>query len=237
MEIKYSVIIPIKDEEENIALLIKEIESVMDNFKDQWELICVDDGSSDSTLFILRDLKVKKDNLRVLIFDKNYGQTSAFDAGFKHARGDIIITIDGDRQNDPKDIPKLIEALESCDMACGWRKDRKDPWTKKITSFIANFVRSRVCKDGLEDINCSLKAFKKSCLENIKIFHGMHRFLPVLFQMEGFTIKAVPVNHRERQCGISKYSILNRFLSPIIDMFVVAWMRKRHLCYNFKEKL
>ena len=102
MEVKYSVIIPIKDEEENIALLIKEIENVMDNFKEQYELICVDDGSSDSTLFILRDLRVKKDNLRVLIFDKNYGQTSAFDAGFKHARGDIIITINGDRQNDPK---------------------------------------------------------------------------------------------------------------------------------------
>jgi dolichol-phosphate mannosyltransferase len=237
METKYSIIIPIKDEEENIALLIKEIENVMEKVGEPWEVICIDDGSKDSSLVILRDLKLNKDNLQVLIFDKNYGQTSAFDAGFKHAHGEVIIMIDGDRQNDPKDIPALLKALNTCDMACGWRRDRKDPITKKITSRIANFIRGRVCKDGLEDVNCSLKAFKKSCFRDIKLFNGMHRFLPVLFQIEGFTIKAVPVNHRERQRGISKYNIFNRFLSPIIDMFVVAWMRKRHLSYQFREKL
>lgn len=234
---KYSIIIPIYNEEENIIPLIEEIEKAMQPFQEPWEVLCIDDGSSDSSLNILKDLQKTKNFVRILVFDKNYGQTSAFDAGFKNGRGEIFITMDGDRQNDPNDIPKLIEALNDCDMACGWRVNRKDTWTKRVTSSIANMVRSRVCQDGLQDANCSLKAFSSEKFRSIKMFHGMHRFLPTLFSIEGFIIKPIPVNHRERPRGTSKYSIFNRFLGPITDMFAVYWMRKRHLSYRFKEKL
>lgn len=235
MNIKYTVVIPVKNEEENIIPLIDELEAVMKKITDRWELICIDDGSTDRTLSILRSLATKKSYLGVLSFPQNFGQSSAFAAGFSHARGEFIITMDGDRQNDPADIFKLIEKENDADLICGWRKERKDPWQKKITSKISNAVRSRFCRDGVHDTGCSLKLYRKQALQKIPLYHGMHRFLPALFLIEGFSVIEVPVSHRKRTKGKTKYHFFNRSLAPIIDMFVVRWMRKRKLRYEIRK--
>ncbi len=234
MTYQYSVVIPLKNEESNIEDLVQELEPVMQRLNAKWELICIDDGSTDQTLPILQDLAKKKPYLRVLSFTKNYGQSSAFDAGFKAAKGEFVITLDGDRQNDPADIPLLIKEIKDADLVTGYRLRRQDPWSKKITSKLANFVRSRVCHDGVRDTGCSLKIYRTSCLKNIKMYQGMHRFLPALFRIEGYRIKEMPVNHRERTKGTTKYNFFNRSFNTVSDMFAVRWMRKRHLNYKLK---
>lgn len=234
---KYSVVIPLKNEEENIVDLIDELEPVMQTLKCPWELICINDGSTDNTFNVLATLVKTKPFLRVLTFDRNYGQSSAFDAGFKHAQGDWIITLDGDRQNDPKDIPNILSLTENNDLICGHRVNRRDPWHKKITSKLANFVRSRFCKDDIQDTGCSLKAYRKSCLNHIKMYKGMHRFLPALFKIEGFRIAEIPVNHRERTKGTTKYNFFNRSFNTIADMLAVRWMSKRQLNYRIENEI
>jgi dolichol-phosphate mannosyltransferase len=235
--IKYTLVIPLKDEEHNIAPLLEEIEPIMHSLNEPWEVLCIEDGSTDGTLEVLEKLKQTKPYLKVLIFSSNFGQSSAFDAGFKEAQGDFIITLDGDRQNDPSDIPKLLSYVQNYDLVCGIRAQRKDGQIKKITSLIANAVRSRVCGDGVQDTGCSLKVYRKSCLRKIKMYQGMHRFLPALFQIEGFRVGELPVNHRPRTAGKTKYNFLNRSFNTIIDMLAVRWMKKRHLAYKIKQKL
>lgn len=236
MSLKYSVVIPLKNEEENIGELIRELEPVMGELGQFWELICINDGSTDETLNILKELSSKKDFLKIISFPKSFGQSSAFDAGFKHARGEWVITMDGDCQNDPKDIPKLVEISENHDLICGQRTNRKDPWHKTVTSLLANAVRSRFCHDQIKDTGCSLKLYRRSCLQNIKMYHGMHRFLPALFKIEGYRVAEVPVNHRERTKGKTKYNFFNRSLNTIADMFAVRWMWKRRLHYQIEKK-
>jgi dolichol-phosphate mannosyltransferase len=237
MAIKYSAVIPLKNEEENIRDLIDEIEPVMEQLRQPWELICIDDGSTDQTAAILKELAKQKSYLRIITFTKNFGQSSAFDAGFKAAKGEYVITLDGDRQNDPLDIPRLIQAVSDCDLVCGQRVNRKDPWVKKITSFFANQIRSRFCGDGMQDTGCSLKIYRRECLNRIKMYKGMHRFLPALFKIEGFSIKQVPVNHRERVKGQTKYNFFNRSFNTVADMFAVRWMKKRHLNYKIEKEI
>lgn len=232
----YSIIIPLKNEEENIQELIAELAPVMESLQAPWELICVDDGSTDQTLALLSTLKNTYSFLRILAFEKNYGQSSAFDAGFKAALGEFLITLDGDRQNDPKDIPKLIAAASDADLVTGHRVNRKDPLTKKIISRLANFVRSRFCHDDIPDTGCSLKLYRRTCLEKIKLYQGMHRFLPALFKIEGFKVAVVPVNHRERVKGVTKYNFFNRSFNTIADMLAVRWMGNRHLRYRIKKE-
>jgi len=234
---KYSIVIPLKNEEENIADLINELEPVMLGLKKPWELICINDGSTDNTLGLLSSMVQSKSYLRVLHFDRNYGQSCAFDAGFKNAKGEWIITLDGDRQNDPADIPKMLAMADGYDLICGHRVDRQDPWHKKITSKLANFVRSRFCRDGVQDTGCSLKVYRKDCLSHIKMYKGMHRFLPALFKIEGFRIAEVPVNHRERVKGITKYNFFNRSFNTISDMLAVRWMSKRRINYHIEKEI
>jgi len=234
--VTYSIIIPIKDEEHNILSLVNEIEPVMTALNKPWELIFIDDGSKDKSFEILNKLRSDKPFLKLISFNRNYGQSSAFDAGFKRAQGDYIITLDGDLQNDPRDIPKLLEQGSSYDMVCGWRHTRQDRISKRMTSKISNFIRSRLCKDQMHDTGCSLKIFKRESLNQIRLFHGMHRFFPALFKMEGFSILEVKVNHRPRVGGKSKYHFFNRSIGPILDMFVVYWMRKKKLRYQVKEE-
>jgi dolichol-phosphate mannosyltransferase len=235
MTVKYSVVIPLKNEEENIIDLINELEPVMEGLKMPWELICIDDGSTDRTREILHRLETQKPYLRVINFTKNYGQSSGFDAGFKAARGEFVITLDGDRQNDPADIPKLLAEIEHSDLVCGYRLNRKDPWTKKIISWMANKVRGQICEDQVKDTGCSLKVYRTQCLRQIIMFQGMHRFLPALFDIEGFRVKEVAVNHRERTKGVTKYTIFNRSFNTIADMWAVRWMRKRKLHYQIEK--
>lgn len=236
MSVEYSVIVPLKDEESNIEELVKELEPVMNQLKAPWELICVDDGSTDNTLPLLKKLQQGRPYLRILSFTRNFGQSSAFDAGFKSAEGEFVITLDGDRQNDPHDIPKLLKEIEHADLVCGQRLKRKDPWTKRWISSIANAVRSRLCQDGVQDTGCSLKIYRTACLHKIKMYQGMHRFLPALFLMEGFRVKELPVNHRERTKGKTKYNIFNRSLNTLFDLYAVVWMRKRRLHYSIRQK-
>jgi glycosyltransferase involved in cell wall biosynthesis len=232
----YSVVIPLKNEEENVQDLIEELEPVMSSLNASWELICIDDGSTDKTSHVLTKLALEKPYLRVLTFKRNFGQSSAFDAGFKTAKGQYIITLDGDRQNDPHDIPKLAAIAEHCDLVCGQRLTRKDPIIKKILSKLANAVRSRMCRDGIKDTGCSLKVYRADSLRKIKLFDGMHRFLPALFQMEGFRVLEVSVNHRERKKGTSKYNFFNRSFNTVFDMLAVMWMRRRSLKYSLKDE-
>lgn len=235
MSVKYSVVIPLKDEEENVELLVNEISPIMKKLDEPWELLLVDDGSEDSTLPILKKLQISHPEMKVLKFDKNYGQSSAFDAGFRNANGEFIITLDGDLQNDPKDIPKLIQESENHDLVCGYRANRKDPLSKKVTSFFANKVRGKLLADNMKDTGCSLKLYRTSCFGKIKLFDGMHRFLPALFKNEGFRVTEVAVNHRPRQHGKTKYNFLNRSFNTISDMLAVYWMRSRSLHYKIKD--
>lgn len=232
MTIQYSVVIPLKNEEGNIADLIHELTPIMDGLKQPWELICIDDGSTDNTRAVLLELAKSKSYLRVISFDKNYGQSSAFDAGFKAAKGVYVITLDGDGQNDPADIPNLISYSANTDLVCGIRQKRRDSWSKKIISRFGNIVRSWLCGDGIEDSGCSLKIYRKACLDKIKMYHGLHRFLPALFNNEGFSIIQIPVHHRPRLKGTSNYTIFNRSFNTISDLLAVNWMKRRQLKYK-----
>ena len=236
MSIQYSVVIPLKNEESNILDLIQELEPIMNGLKQPWELICVDDGSTDETRNVLLHLSKEKPYLKIIVFKQNYGQSSAFHAGFTEASGEFIITLDGDRQNDPADIPKMVSLIKDCDLVCGIRSNRKDPFNKKITSLIANKIRRWICEDGVQDTGCSLKIYRKECLRHIKMYHGMHRFLPALFKIEGYRIQETPVNHRERLKGVSKYNFFNRSFNTIADLLAVRWMKKRHLNYQIDSR-
>lgn len=235
---KYSVVIPLKNEQENIVDLVDELEPIMNALGKPWELICIDDGSTDETRLVLQKLGQTRSNLRLIAFQKNYGQSSAFDAGFKAAQGEFVITLDGDRQNDPGDIPKLIQmqAAKELDLVCGYRASRKDPWHKRWSSYLANAFRNRICKDGVRDTGCSLKLYRRKCLGQIKMYQGMHRFLPALFINEGFNVQEVPVNHRPRVRGVTKYGFWNRSLNTLVDLWAVRWMRVRQLNYQIEKE-
>jgi glycosyltransferase involved in cell wall biosynthesis len=225
----YSIVIPLKNEEGNIESLINELESVMTSLKVDWELICIDDGSEDTTGEILRKLAKTRSYMVNIFFDNNYGQSSALNAGFKAAKGNLVITLDGDGQNDPADIPKLIPLMKHADLVCGIRVTRKDDWHKRYISKIANRVRNWLLEDGVHDTGCSLRIYRKACLDQIKMYDGMHRFLPALFNIEGFRVTEIPVNHRERTKGVSNYNFFNRSFNVLFDVLAVYWMKNRKL--------
>ena len=230
---KYSVVIPIYNEEGNINELVGELMPVMQALNEPFEIILVDDGSTDSSVKIIEDLNQKLSCINPIIFAKNYGQTSAFDAGFKAATGEYIITMDGDRQNDPKDIPKLL-AVKEFDLVCGIRTKREDTYIKKLTSKLANKFRNYLCEDDTKDTGCSLKIFRSEAIRSIKLFDGLHRHFPILFKIEGYKVTEVPVNHRPRREGVSKYNFFNRSFNTISDLLAVYWMKKRKLKYRLK---
>lgn len=206
----------------------------MNELNEPWELICIDDGSTDQTATRLKEAKEWLKPLKVITFDRNYGQSSAFDAGFRAARGEYIITLDGDMQNDPQDIVKMVAMKEQFDLITGIRAKRKDTFIKRLISKGANRLRGKLLGDGVKDSGCSLKVYRKSALDKIKLFHGMHRFLPTLFMIEGFRIGEIPVNHRGRLHGKSNYSFKNRNFNTLFDLLAVYWMRKRALKYKVK---
>lgn len=230
-----SIIAPVYNEQENLKALVAGIVSVMENLGQPYELIVIDDGSSDHSLDVLKDLSQQYASLRIIKFSQNCGQSAAFDAGFKLARAEVLVTIDADLQYDPRDIPRLLAKLDEYDLVCGWRKKRSDPWLKLISTKIANSVRNKLSGENIKDTGCSLKAFKKSYLKNIKMYKGMHRFLPTLFKMEGARVCEVEVRHLARTQGRSKYNIRNRLFRSFIDLLFVAWMKKRKLNYTMEE--
>ena len=222
-----SIIIPVFNEGESIAYLLDEVLNVMQNNKLNYELIVVNDGSNDNTSIVLDELTIKVKELSVISLRKNYGQTAAMAAGFDNSKGEIVITLDGDLQNDPNDIPKLISHInEGYDLICGWRYERKDKLiSRRIPSKIANKLIANVTGLKLHDYGCSLKAFKKEIVDDIKLYGELHRFLPVLANIEGAKIKEIKVNHRSRKYGSSKYGI-DRTFRVLMDLLTVWFMTK-----------
>ena len=222
-----SIIIPVFNESESIGYLLDEVLNVMQTNKLNFELIVVNDGSQDTTSKVLDALTIKIEKLSVISLRKNYGQTAAMAAGFDHSKGNILITLDGDLQNDPNDIPELISHINSgYDLVCGWRYDRKDKLiNRRVPSKIANKLIGQVTGLKLHDYGCSLKAFKKDIIDDIKLYGELHRFLPVLANIEGAKIKEIKVNHRSRQYGSSKYGI-DRTFRVLMDLFTVWFMTK-----------
>jgi len=195
----------------------------------------VDDGSGDHTAQILRDLAAKQPEVRIIRFQHNAGQSAALHAGFKQVRAPHVVTLDADLQNDPRDIPTLLKLLDTYDVVCGIRQGRQDTWLRRLSSKFANTVRRRVLHDDIVDVGCSLRAYRRHCLDCIKLYNGMHRFLPVLLQIEGFRIGQVPVRHHPRQYGQSKYNVRNRAWRALIDLLAVRWMQRRQLRYDIIE--
>jgi len=221
-----SIVVPIYNESENITLLINEIFDVMGKHKLDFELIIVNDGSVDNTINVLETISLEK-QLIVINLRKNYGQTAALAAGFDNSNGEIIVTLDGDLQNDPNDIPNLITKInEGYDLICGWRFERKDKLiNRRIPSKIANRLIGKVTGIFLHDYGCSLKAFKREIIKDIKLYGELHRFLPVLANIEGAKIREIKVNHRKRKYGYSKYGI-DRTFRVLMDLLTVWFMNK-----------
>lgn len=222
-----SLVIPVFNEEGNLALLVEEIHSALATYPDDYEILFVDDGSTDNSLQQLRELAARDAQLRLLRLLKNCGQSAAFDAGFHAARAPLIATLDADLQNDPADLPRLLSELPDCDVVCGVRTDRRDPWLRLISSHLANSVRNRLTRDSITDVGCSLRVYRAEFLRSVPMFDGMHRFLPTLLRKQGARVKEVRVGHRPRLHGQGKYGIHNRLWRGIADLLAVRWMLKR----------
>jgi len=231
----YSVVIPVYNERDNLEILLNSLTEVMDSLQKEYEIICVNDGSRDGSDEVLKALKRKYEQLRVVEFERNCGLTAALDAGFSMAQGDIVITMDADMQNDPQDIPKLLERIVDYDVVCGVRSGRHDPWLRIISSRIANYVRNKATKENIIDVGCTLRAYKRKFLSRLKLFDGMHRFLPTLLKWEGAKVMEVEVDHHPRLYGKTKYGVWNRVFKAFIDLLAVVWMKKRRLNYKIKE--
>ncbi len=233
-----SVVFPVFNEEENVPILLDEIARALEGKAWRYEMVAVDDGSADRSLEVLRGLQSKYPALRVITFEKNSGQTAALDAGWRAARGRFIVSLDADLQNDPADIPKMMQELErsGSDMVIGVRVNRKDTWTRRVQSKIGNSVRNWITGDRITDTGCSLKLARREAIEPVRLFTGMHRFLPTLVRYAGFKVIEMPVNHRARQFGVSKYGAMNRAFRGLADCLAVRWMSSRNLRYRIREE-
>jgi glycosyltransferase involved in cell wall biosynthesis len=219
-----SIVIPLFNEQDNVAPLTEEIRAAMTGRP--YEIIFVDDKSTDKTLAAIPP----GDDIRIIEFAKNTGQSGAMYAGIMAAAGDRIALLDGDRQNDPSDIPAMLSEIEGgFDLVCGYRRQRRDSFSKRLTSRVANFVRSRFTKDGVRDTGCTLKVMRTECRDALVPFYGMHRFIPALIKGMGFRITERPVNHRPRTAGVSKYGFGNRAIKATMDMFAVRWLLSRQI--------
>jgi dolichol-phosphate mannosyltransferase len=232
-----SVVIPVYNEEENLPVLAVEVQGALQAIGRPYEVIYVDDGSTDGSPGILRELAREDAAVRVIRQRRNAGQSAALEAGFRFARGGIVVTLDADLQNDPADIPRLLERMGSFDVVCGVRTNRQDTWTRKVSSRIANGIRNRVTHDSVTDVGCTLRACRAEYLRRIPMFTGMHRFLPTLLKMEGARVTEVPVHHRPRLHGQPKYNIRNRIWRALADLFAVRWMQKRWLDRRLSEEI
>ncbi|PYL44769.1 MAG: glycosyltransferase [Verrucomicrobia bacterium] len=225
-----SVVVPLYNEEQSVAMLQRELADALTGL--DYEIIFVDDGSQDKTGARI----AANPRTRVLHFEKNAGQSAAIFAGLQAVRSEVAVLIDGDLQNDPADIPRLLaEISRGADLVCGYRARRKDTLLKRITSRVANFVRSRFTRDGVRDTGCTLKAMRRDCIGALVPFKGMHRFIPALVKGAGYRLVEIPVNHRPRRFGQSKYNLGNRALRATVDMFGVRWLLSRRLNYQVRD--
>jgi len=227
-----SVVIPVYNEADNIPPLIQQLRAALGTWPGEAEFLFVDDGSSDATLALLQRAQAEEPRLRIAHFRHNLGQTAAMEAGFHLARGHAVVTLDGDLQNDPAEIPKLVRMLAEFDVVCGVRARRRDTWWKRRSSRIANGFRNWMTGDDIIDTGCTLKAYRRECVEHLELYHGMHRFLPTLLKMRGYRVAQVPVNHRPRQAGKTKYDTWGRLKKGLSDVWAVRWMKKNWIAYR-----
>ncbi len=234
-----SLVVPVYNERENLPPLVAEIAAVLRRAGRSYEIVAVDDGSTDGSLEVLKALKRDHPELHLVAFAANAGQTAAFAAGFRVARGRTIVTLDADLQNDPADIPALVAELERTGGAAvaGYRISRHDTRWKRLQSRIANAVRNWLNGETIRDTGCSLKAFRADAVRALPLFTGMHRFLPTLVRMQGGTVTEVPVTHRPRRFGATKYGMWNRMFRSLADAFAVRWMQRRALKYRVREEV
>ena len=234
-----SVVIPVYDEEENLPPLWAELRSVLEPLGLTFEVVFVDDGSRDRSAELIRGFRDADPRVRLVRLKANAGETAATDAGFKAARGTWVITMDADLQNDPHDIPGLISHLDRWDAVTGWRVQRGagDSIVRRISSRVANGVRNRLSQETIQDSGCTFRAFRRECLRGLVLYRGFHRFIPTLLRMRGYRVLEVPVNHRPRRFGRSKYGVLNRVFVATADLLVVRWMKHRLLRYEVAEDL
>jgi glycosyltransferase involved in cell wall biosynthesis len=230
-----SVVMPAHNEAENLPEMVDQIIAALAAADMSFEIVLIDDHSTDATPQVIEELTSQCPVLVAGRLARRSGQSAALSAGFDLARGRVIVTIDADLQNDPADIPRLIDAVSKYDVAIGWRRNRRDPWSKRIVSKFANGVRNWLTHETVRDTGCGLKAFKRECLERIARFDGMHRFLPTLVKMQGYRVVEVPVNHRPRTRGRTHYNLFNRSIGPMADLLAVRWLQKRTLRYQFEE--
>lgn len=232
-----SLVVPVFNEEENLPPLAAEIRTALDAEGISYEVLFVDDGSTDASPAVLRALAAADPRLRVVRLGRNAGQSAALEAGFRHARGAVVVTLDADLQNDPADIPRLLAALPGWDLVTGVRVRRQDDWVRRMSSRIANGVRNRVTHESITDVGCTLKAFRAEYLRGLPMFAGMHRFLPTLVRLQGGRVTEMPVNHRPRLHGLPKYGIGNRLWRTLADLFAVRWMQKRWIDRRLAEEI
>ena len=238
--IHVSAVIPVFNEEANLPNLNERLTRALDSTGSTWEVVYVDDGSADRSLELLAGFVAKDPRVRGQRFERNCGQSAALWAGMKAARGRYIVTLDADLQNDPKDAPKLLAALKDFDCACGSRvaaRGRGDNFVRIASSRIANWVRNQLSGENITDAGCCYRAFKRECVEDLKFFKGMHRFLPTLFKIEGFTVTEVPIGHNPRASGQTHYGVWNRLFASFYDLLAVRWMKQRMFRYEITERL
>jgi glycosyltransferase involved in cell wall biosynthesis len=232
-----SVILPVYNEAESLPLLWEELAEALPGLADSAEVIFVDDGSTDGSADVIRRLAKDEPRIRLLRFDTNAGLSAAFYAGFGAARGRVIATMDSDLQSDPRDLQPLIAGLAGADAVVGWRQIRHDSWLRRVSSSVANRIRKAVTGDPVEDSACSLRVMRRECLAAVPPYSGMHRFIPTLIALAGFRVVQVPVHHRPRRFGRSKFGVSDRALPAFADLLAVRWMMRRRLRYRIVEQI
>lgn len=231
-----SVILPFFNERENLKELHSRLLGTLSSLKESWEMIFVDDGSTDGGGKFLKSLFSDSEPVRIIRLDRNYGLSSALQAGFDAAEGDVLVTLDADLQNPPEEIPRLLQLLSGVDMVTGVRRPRQDPWLKRATSAAANGIRRLILKDRMQDISCTLRVFRRPVLQAYLPYQGIHRFFPALAEAGGYRVLQVPVKHHRRLRGFSKYGLRNRLAGPFWDLLAVRWLLARKIHYQIEEK-
>jgi len=237
---KLSLVIPCYNEEGNLPKLIEAIRAALDPLKISYEVVITDDCSKDNSWKMLKEFAAQDPRIRVQKFAFNCGESAASFVGMKFSRGKYIVTMDADLQNDPKDLPKFLEALEKFDCVCGTRVETRgqgDNFIRIASSRIANSVRNKLSGEKISDAGCTYRAFKRECVADLKFFKGMHRFLPTLIKMEGFTVTEITVSNNPRFAGKSNYGVWNRLFASFYDLLAVRWMKKRMFRFVVAEKI
>lgn len=222
-----SIIVPVFEEADNVQPMAHEVAAAFAAVPNDWELVFVDDGSRDATWAKITEAARANPRVRGVRHTRNAGQSAALWTGIQQSNRPLIATLDGDLQNDPADLPRLLQELETCDFACGWRANRQDSWLRKVSSRLARWARSTALNAEFRDTGCALRVFRRAALDGVFGFNGLHRFLPILVAGGGFRVREIPVNHRARVAGVSKYGVWNRLGRGLYDLVAITWYQRR----------